>query len=480
MGSELYAAFLVIAHVMAASAVTVHVLLNHRDVRSAIGWIGLSWLSPFVGSTIYIMFGINRVARRASKLHLTSDIHASASISELVKIPNSLKILGTNCPPQILSIAKAGDNIIRLPLTTGNTLEIYSNGDEAYPAMLTAIENAKHSIALSSYIFAGDETGQEFGRKLIAAKARGVEVRVLVDGLGSGYFKAPIVEQLRKGGVAVDQFLHDWRPWKMTFLNMRNHKKLLIVDGKQGFTGGMNIAGENVGGAGIPEVQDVHAQVSGPIVGQLLLSFAQDWEFTTKEELTGELWWPDLAGDGAIAMRGITSGPDSDMGYIEAMLTTAIEQATKRVRIVSPYFLPEDGLFRVLTLAAVRGVEVELVIPAVTNHFYFNWATAAHLATFPLASIKCYLTPEPFDHAKLMTVDGEWASFGSTNWDARSMRLNFEFQVECYDRAATAQIDAVIDAKMKTATMLDVEALWNRPVIIKLRDAAARVLLPYL
>lgn len=474
MDSTWFASLLVICHLVAATCVTSHVLLNHRDVRSSIGWIGLSWLSPFLGSTIYVLFGINRVVRRAARLQSRNGRRVTEG-----KI-DSVKALGKSCPPQILSIAEAGDNIVQLPVTMGNTFNIYCNGDEAYPAMLAAIDGAERSIALCSYIFAGDKIGREFGEKLIAAKERGVVVKVLVDGLGSGYFKTPIVEQLRAGGVHVEQFLHDWRPWKMTFINMRNHKKLLIIDGKQGFTGGMNIADENMGGAGLPHVQDVHTQLVGPVVRQLLLTFAQDWEFTTRETLQGEIWWPEIVGTGTVALRGITSGPDNDIGRIEAMMTTAIEQATKRVRIVSPYFLPEDGLFGVLTRAALRGVQVEVIIPEVTNHFYFNWATAAHLETFPLVSIECYLTPEPFDHTKLMTVDGEWSSFGSTNWDARSMRLNFEFQVECYDRGATAMVDEIIERKMKTAKLLDVDALRGRAPIIKLRDAGARLMLPYL
>lgn len=474
MGSEIFATFLVVAHVLAASAVSTHVLLNHRDVRSAIGWIALSWLSPFIGSTVYVLFGINRVARRAARMQLRNGRRVTDGNLD------SAAALDEDCPPQILSIARAGDSIVQLPVTKGNKLEIYCNGDEAYPAMMAAIDGAQKSIAMSSYIFAADTSGQEFGKRLIAAKARGVVVKVLVDGLGSGYLRTPIVELLRAGGVTVAQFLHSWLPWQMTFINMRNHKKLLIIDGKQGFTGGMNIADDNVGGAGVPKVQDVHAQLVGPIVRQLLLSFAQDWEFTTNETLQGDIWWPEIKSVGDMAMRGITSGPDNDIGRIEGMMTTAIEQATKRVRIVSPYFLPEDRLFGVLTRAALRGVEVEIIIPEVTNHYYFNWATAAHLETFPLADIQCYLTPEPFDHTKLMTIDGEWASFGSTNWDARSMRLNFEFQVECYDRSATAMVDEVIENKIKTAKLLDVDALRGRAPIIKLRDAGARLLLPYL
>lgn len=472
---QFWASLLIVGHVLAAGAVTRHVLLTHRDVRSSFGWIGLSWLSPFIGSTIYIVFGVNWVARHGSRIKLPQGRKG------LDGVLDAEKVLGKGHPPSITSIARAGDNISGLPLTQGNALDIFCNGDVAYPIMLEAIDKAKHSIALSSYIFASDATGHAFVDRLIAAKTRGVEVRVLVDGIGSGYFRARIVEELRAGGVNVEQFLHDWKLWIMTFINLRNHKKLLIIDGKLAFTGGMNIADENVSvNGGQPEVQDVHARVEGPVVSQLMLTFARDWEFTTSEALEGDAWWPKLSAKGEIVMRGITSGPDNSMGRIEATLATAIEQATERVRIVTPYFLPEDRLFGVLRLAAVRGVEVEVVIPAVTNHFYFNWAITAHLATFPFGGIKYYLTPAPFDHTKLMSVDGRWASFGSANWDARSMRLNFEFQMECYDTKAVADIDAVITDKIEGARLLTTETLEQRSTLVKLRDASARLFLPYL
>ncbi len=450
-------------------------LLAHREVRSSIAWIGLSWLSPFVGSAIYLAFGVNRIARRARKM----GNGAGSRVPDTVT--SAEQVLGADQPSAILSIARAGDALTGLELKKGNSLELFCDGDNAYPAMLEAIDGARRSIALASYIFASDNTGQEFARRLIDAHNRGVQVRVLADGIGSGYFRAPVIDRLREGGVGVGRFLHEWAPWAMAFINLRNHKKLLIVDGNTGFTGGMNIADENLAGAGCkPEVQDVHARIRGPVVRQLMRNFASDWAFTTGEDLEGEDWWPNLASRGDIAMRGVASGPDESLGQIEAMLATALEQATKRIRIVTPYFLPEDRLFEVVRRAALRGVVVEILIPHQTNQFYFNWAMRAHLATFALTGIDCYMTPGPFDHSKLMSVDGHWCTIGSANWDARSMRLNFEFQVECYGSEAVAGVDRLIDAKLAGAKKLTSKALAQRPDLIKLRDASARLLLPYL
>lgn len=469
-----------LAHVVAASLVTLNVLLAHREVRSSIGWIALAWLSPFIGSSIYLAFGVNRIARRARRLGPPgggSALEAGTRASEILnRVPTS----------GIMSIALAGDAISRLELTRGNSLELFRDGDAAYPAMLDAIAKADHSIALASYIFASDAIGNRFADALIAANRRGVAVRVLADGIGSGYFRAPVLARLHAGGVKVGRFLHDWAPWAMTFINLRNHKKMLIIDGKIAFTGGMNISDKNVSGANhCPQVRDVQGKIEGPVVRQLMQNFRADWSFTTGEELMGEAWWPkiDIVGgksDDGIPMRGIASGPDESLGRIEAMLATAVEQATKRIRIVTPYFLPEDRLFEVVQRAALRGVTVEILVPEKTNHFYFNWAMAAHLEAFFMDGIDCYLSPEPFDHTKLMSVDGYWCNLGSANWDARSMRLNFEYQVECYGHEATSAVDAIIDAKIADARKLTALMLAGRSIPTRLRDASARLLLPYL
>jgi len=468
-------------HMLAATAVTIHVLLSHREVRSSIGWIGLAWLSPVIGSLIYLVFGINRISRRAAQIGIVIPggnqggmRRAREVLAQKLAAGDILRSTG------IISIAEAGDAITGMELVSGNDLAFFCNGDQAYPEMIKAIKRARNSIALTCYIFAADKAGQLFIAALIAAKNRGVAVRVLVDGVGSGYFRSPVVEALREGGVRVERFLHNWAPWSMTFINLRNHKKMLIIDGKTAFTGGMNIASNNIGGEGKPKVMDVQARLKGPVVRQLMLNFAWDWDFTASEELQGNIWWPPVKRAGRIAMRGIASGPDENLGHIEEVFATAIEQAIKRIRIVTPYFLPEDPLFHVLQRAALRGVKVDIVVPQQTNHFYFNWAIAAHLATFPLDGINCYLSPAPFDHSKLMSVDGHWSMLGSANWDARSMRLNFEYQVECYGKQAAKMVDDLIEGKIANARKLTAKTLASRPVPVKLRDAAARLFLPYL
>ncbi len=469
----MYFLLLAIVHFIVATSATIHILLRKSDVRSAIGWLGVIWFSPFIGAALYAAFGINRVARRASHIKRNLTNQADSKSTE----DNGVLHLGDN----INMLAKIGTRISDLSLIHGNKVEPLRSGNEAYPQMLEAISSAKSSIALSTYIFRPDRAGSKFVEALTEARSRGVQVRVLVDGIGSGYFRSPIVAALRNVGVNTAQFMHVKLPWRMPFINLRNHKKLLIVDGKKSFTGGLNLGAENMGrrGGGLG-VDDTHFLIEGPVVEQLMASFAADWHFTSGEVLDGPNWWPNVEPQGGVVARGISSGPDEDIGKIEDIFAAAIGQARHSVRIVTPYFLPDEKLSSAINLAALRGVDLDLLIPAMSDHITMDWAMRAHLAHLKAKRVKCYMNPQPFDHSKLLTVDGRWCAIGSPNWDVRSLKLNFEFILEVYDRDFTSDIDALIDKKLARSVSLNLLDIEHRPTMTKMRDAAARLFLPYL
>ena len=464
---------LVALYFVISAAVTVSVLFQKKDVRSAIAWIGLVWLSPFIGAAIYYAFGINRVARRASKIKQNLNFDNKYKATAIFK--------KTKLKRHIAKIAQIGDQIAEFPIVDGNRLSLLRDGDQAYPKMLQAINDARHSVALGMYIFRQDHLGMKFVDALIAAHNRGVEIRVLVDGVGSGYFFSSVVHQLRRAGIKARRFMHHWLPWRMSFINLRNHKKLLIIDGAVGFVGGLNLGGENIWTKFRKrQVNDTHFCLEGPIVGQLMASFADDWHFTSGEELVSEIWWPTVKREGSVIARSVNSGPDEDLGNIETVLSIAISQAKHHIRIVTPYFLPDERLQSIIDMAMLRGVKIDLIIPARTDFVLVDWAVRGNLGFLKLGGIDCRLSPNPFDHSKLITVDGLWCAFGSPNWDVRSLRLNFEILIECYDLKTVGEIDQLIDEKIKNATPFTDEQLAARGRIVQLRDAGARLLLPYL
>jgi cardiolipin synthase len=463
---------LILIYLATAGFVSSHVLLRKADVRSALGWIGITWLVPLAGGLLYYLFGINRVTRRALRLHrLGLEPAQAASVADEPRLPEP-----------IAKLAAIGGRLNTSPLCGGNLVTLLHGGNEAYPAMLEAISSARRSIALSAYIFRDDGVGRQFMEALSEATKRGVAVRVLIDGIGGGYFRSPAWQRLRAEGVPAARFLHTYLPWRMPFLNMRSHKKLLVIDGQLGFTGGLNISDENRSSSGTDDarVDDFHARVEGPVVRQMMESIARDWSFTTGEMLEGELWWPQIAPSGEVFARGVRSGPDADLYTTETLFGAALGQARRRVRIATPYFLPDDRLLFAIHQAQLRGVDVKILLPAHTDSRPLDWAIRAHLRFFRHGLSCIALTPPPFQHAKLMTVDQEFCCFGSSNWDTRSLRLNFEFELECYDRGLTARMDRELARMEQSSTPLDREALLNAPVPEQLRDAAMRLLMPYL
>ena len=239
---------------------------------------------------------------------------------------------------------------------------------------------------------------------------------------------------------------------------MRNHRKLLVVDGALAFTGGMNIGAENLQALHPKDfITDIHFRVQGPVVRLIMDAFARDWNFTTGEALDDDFWWPEQAAAGPVYARGLRSGPDADIYKLEMLLGAALSLAKKRIRILTPYFLPDARLQFAIAQACLRGVEVDIVIPEQCNYLVMDWAMRAHLRFFRHMAVNIYTTPLPFDHSKLCTLDDGWCLIGSSNWDARSFRLNFEFDLECYDAALAKKLDAIIDAKIARGTRLDID-----------------------
>ena len=332
-------------------------------------------------------------------------------------------------------------------------------------------------MGLCSYIFRDDLAGRPFIDALIRAHERGVQVRVLIDGVGGGYLWSGTYMALKKAGVPVDRFLHSYWPWRTPFLNLRNHRKVMVVDGRIAFVGGLNIGDENVL-ASEPDhpVRDVHFRVEGPVVEQLVESFADDWLFEVGETLPDEAWFPPLGPAGTYEARAIPSGPDEDLEQIEFVALHAISCARHSIRIVTPYFLPPDVLTTALGLAAMRGLYVDIVIPEHSNHAVLDWARRVPLRELLEAGCRVWLRSGPFEHSKLMTIDEKWTMIGSANWDTRSFRLNFELNVEVQGPEFAAQIDTLV----RTTRPLELAELAADSVPLRLRNAAARLLQPYL
>ncbi len=473
--------YLIAAIGLVASVVaTIHVLLHKREPRAAIGWVALIWLSPLIGCALYFCFGINRITRRAVSLGLQDrwrhprDVRlAEADVAQQQEFAAQ--------HPTHADLAILVGRLTGRAAVPGNSVKALLNGDQAYPAMLEAIDGAERSITLLSYIFDNDRAGQAFLERLVAASRRGVEVRILIDGVGSRYSRPSMIGQLRAAGLRAEAFLPTRVPRLFHYANLRNHRKILVVDGRIGFTGGTNIReGHWLSLAPASPVRCLHFRFEGPVVSHLQEVFALDWAFATGESLGGETWFAPMARAGDIWARGISDGPDEDLDKMPLTILGALAAARRTVHIVTPYFLPEQSIIQALNAAALRGINVHALLPSENNVPLVHWACHAVLPHLLERGCRVYLSPPPFDHTKLLLVDGIWSLVGSTNWDARSLRLNFEFNVECYSLKLGAELESIVTSRIDASRELTLEEFHRRKMALRLRDGFARLLSPYL
>ncbi|QDV32960.1 cardiolipin synthase [Tautonia plasticadhaerens] len=464
---------------------TLHVLLHKKDTRAAIGWIGLIWLSPFVGTVVYVLLGINRIERKARALRRDRPPVNKLDPDE----EGSERLLRTLGPERayLATLGRLGGEETGRRLLGGNRVEPLDGGDEAYPKMVEAIDAARRSVTMLTYIFRHDQAGTPVADALTRARERGVEIRVLVDALGSVHEGAPIIEHLRQLKLAVELFIPTTRPGWMRYANLRNHRKVMVVDGLVGFTGGMNVLDDFLGPgrdgeAGGKGCRDLHFRVEGPLVTTLQQAFADDWAFTTGEVLDGDPWFvPDpQPRAGETIGRIVVDGPDIDSDPLAAVFFGALAVARESATIITPYFIPDSPLSAALASAARRGVRVDIILPRENNHRFVKWAGIPLLEPLLEAGCRVWLTEPPFDHTKLMVVDDAWAFFGSANWDPRSLVLNFELNVECYDPGLASRLSELAGCRMRGALRLTLDEVRDRPLALKLRDSLARLFSPYL
>jgi len=449
-----------------------HALINKRDPRSALGWILTCLAIPLLGPLFYWGLGVNRIYSRAKRWQQEAgplpDIPAGpASIS--APLPEELSYLG--------ELRSLSDRVVSTRLLPGNRLLPLENGEEAYPAMLAAIEGAASSVHLCTYIFDGDDTGRRFVSALSRAAHRGVEVRIIVDSLGEKYSNPTARELLSGSRVQFRRFL-PLRPGG--YLNLRNHRKILVVDGVVGFTGGMNIGNRHLVNSPPPVVKDLHFQVRGPVVADLQRTFLEDWHFAKGEQLTGERFFPELKPEGSALARAVSDGPDKDFRKLNWIILGALSCARKKVTIVTPYFIPDRALLSALITAALRGVEIIIVLPEVNNLPYVKWASRSYLWELLQQGVRIFSQPAPFVHTKFMVVDRSWSLIGSANLDPRSLRLNFEFGVEVYDLHFATLLENHCAQALALSREVTLAEMDSRPLAIKLRDATAKLFSPYL
>jgi cardiolipin synthase len=458
----------------------VHALLNKRDPRSALGWMVLSLALPFVGPLLYLMLGVNRLRTRGRGIRRTGPMRLEPGGSAPV-LPAEFRIL-----------AATGTRVTGQPPDPGHRVDALHDGEQAYPAMLDAIERAERTVFLSTYLFETNAMGRRFVDALAAAAGRGVDVRVLIDGIGVWYSRPRASRLLAARGVRVALILPPTLLDPNLHMNLRNHRKILAVDRRVGFTGGMNIGSRHMVAdpANANRVQDLHFRVHGPVVDAMEHEFLEDWLLATREPIAVDAaacraaTVRDIAAEkspaGSAWCRGLSDGPNESFERLRWVLLGVITGSSRTVRLMTPYFVPDREVIAAINTAALRGASVQIVLPERSNLPYVDWATRGMLWQVLRNGVEVYLQPAPFAHSKLLLVDECYAQVGSANIDARSLRLNFEYNLEVFDCEFAQRMSDHFDAVRGRSKRLTFEEVEARSFPVRLRDALARLASPYL
>jgi len=473
------------------------VLMTKPEATSAVAWGLIIFFLPFLGASLFYFFGYQHIDRprqrkRRHKLGYTllNPRRAATESGHAFTPPSGAAPQHDETWKQSLSTRMAwlADRFGALPLSRGNHVDFYHDGPPAYEAMLAAIRSAKHHVHLQTFIFEPDDAGAEFLDALARKAREGVKVRLMYDAMGSHRLhRRSLLDFLTAGGLS-SPFL-PLNPFRRRLqINMRNHRKILVVDGDVGFVGGLNVGDEYLGKVErFGYWRDTHLRLRGPVVADLQRIFAEDWNFASGERLedpadsdSGRAYFHPQTVGGPYHLQLIDSGPDRELKGIREIYFAAILNARRRVWIASAYFVPDAGLRDALRLAGYLGVDVRLLGQFRPDKSIPQYAAQYYWAEMLDAGVKVYQYTRGMMHSKVFLVDDDWASVGTANLDNRSLHLNFEVNCLMYSREAVKVLEEAFERDLTTAIRLDRSVYARRPFACRLLENACRLFSPVL
>ena len=469
-------------------------LKTRREATASLLWIFTAWAFPVLGPLLYLMFGINRAPRKALRKHRTDRrFQSERRAREDAERPMAAwratrqSLAGEPADEDTRYLNRALNSILpENPLMRSNLVTPLVDGDQAYPAMLKAISGARHHAHIQTFIIGNDATGRQF-LDLLAAKAReGVKVRFLYDRFGSTaaalgalfarYRRVPNMEIA--GWTQANLFKRQFQ------VNLRNHRKIAVIDGKTGFIGGVNLRDDNTSGKSGQAIRDYHFMVRGPVVQEMQYAFLRDWYFMTDENpavLLSKTHFPKQEVCGPAMARLANSGPASEeMEVIAKVFFECINWAKSELLVVTPYFAPSADILHALKSAARRGVNTRLLMPLDNNHIYTELAGMALYEELMDNGVRIFRRRPPFIHAKALVADGQVALIGSANFDLRSLRLNYESNMAVFDNEFALNLRAIILNDFAEGQEIDPVQWRRRPLRRKMLENASYLLTPIL
>ncbi len=453
--------------------IAVVIFLESKNSSKTVAWLLILFIFPVVGFILYIFLGQNIRKKYKFRKKKYEDFQPMSDNVDLQK-----KLI------QDLSVFKNGRSNVRnrlislllrnsdSPFTINNKVEVLTNGKATFKSIIEELKKATDHIHLEYFIIRNDNISNEIKEILIEKAQNGVEVRLIYDSVGCWRLSREYVKQLKNAGVQVHQFFPVFMPVLSRELNYRNHRKIIVIDGKIGFLGGLNIGDEYLGYD--PKLgfwRDTHLKIEGEGVYSLQNVFLMDWRFVTKEQISSPKYYPKLIHYGEELIQITSSGPDSDWKSIMQAYFTMISNAEDKIWITTPYLVPGESINTALMVAALSGVDVRIIIPDRPDHLLVYWASRGNIEDLLRAGVKVYSYVKGFIHSKVLLVDGIAATVGSANLDIRSLEINFEVNSFIYEENVIKRLEYDFERDLKNSKEILLEEYTKRSIFDKFKES---------
>lgn len=458
------------------------IFMEKRNPYKTVAWLAILNVFPILGLLVYLVFGQNIRKRKMIKTKYINEMQHLRKIvnrqKEYFKSNPNIELEPLNSKKQLVNLLLRNANA---PFTKSNDARVFSDGNEAFTSIFDEMEKAVDHIHLEYYILRDDNIGQKLKEILIRKARTGVKVKVIYDAVGCWRLSKKYIKELRDNGVKIFPFLPVVLPFINNRLNYRNHRKIVVIDGKVGFLGGLNVGDEYLGyHPTLGKWRDTHLELKGTAVHFLQVIFLLDWEFVSGETLSDKAYFPETRNFSGKLIQIAASGPDSDWETVHQSYFALINSAQKSIKITTPYLIPDDGILLALKTAALSGIDVKIIMPGKPDKKLVYWASQSYFDELLEAGVEIYLYKPGFIHAKVISVDGEVASLGSANLDIRSFQLNFEVNAMIYNKDLLKDIDQAFVMDLSQSDKVSGSDFANRPLTHKMMQSAARLLSPIL
>ena len=469
---------LIIVYVVSIVSAFSLIFIERKEPNTTWAWLLILLVLPGVGFIIYLFLGQNLSRQKIFREKKVIDERKSKEL--LDKFKEEKRSRGMS--EEFIDLIRMNYNNSGALYTSGNKVTTFIDGEKKFEALINDIREAKKFIHIEYYIFRMDNLGKAIINELKKKVQEGVEVRLLVDGMGSKSLRKKDIKYIKSLGIKFHTFFPVVIPYINVRLNYRNHRKIVVIDGKCGYVGGFNVGDEYINrGKQFDYWRDTHIRIQGEAVNELNKRFILDWDYASEGELKNyNDYFISHDHSGNIGMQIISSGPDHKEEYIKNAYMKIINNAKEKVYIQTPYLVPDEPMKEALKIAALSGVDVRIMVPGSPDHFFMEWILSANMGELMECGIKIYKYNKGFIHSKTIIADGKVSSIGTANLDIRSFQLNFEINAIIFDNDFTKEQEEIFNRDIKNSMLVTIEEYNNRSRSIRIKEALIRLIAPIL